>query len=747
MKRGRMPTAGRLIVVSNRLPFTAREREGGLEFTPSVGGLATGLASYRESLQERPQGPRRFLWVGWPGSTVSEERQREVRARSLDEFSAVPVFLSEAEIDKFYQGFCNKTIWPLFHCFQVYTNYDEEHWERYVEVNRTFCRTLAGLLRPGDTLWIHDYHLMLLPGMVREIAPAATIGFFLHIPFPNYELFRLLPSRWRHDILKGLLGADLVGFHTNDYRQDFLKCVLRILGHDSQIGELLVGDRVVRAEAFPMGIDYAKYRDGAGAPEVRAESLDLRRRMDGARIILSIDRLDYTKGIVNRLEGFETFLDHHPDRRGGVVLVMVVVPSRVAVEHYEMMKGQIEALVGRINGRFGRPGWTPVVYMYRSLPFAPLAALYAASDIALVTPLRDGMNLVAKEYIACRTDRTGVLILSEMAGAAQELLEAVTINPNSRHEIAEAIDGALRMPEPEQVRRNTAMQGRIERYDVVRWVADFMEELSGVKGKSRMYLARRLTGPVRATVAEAWRAGRRRLLLLDYDGTLVPFAADPGAAVPAPPLLALIGDLCGQPGTDVVIVSGRDKAFLEHWFADTVTGLVAEHGAWIREKGRTWRKTAKRTGAWKSKLKPMFERYAERVPGAFVEEKDFALVWHYRAAERGPAKLAAQELKDQLLALTANIDVHVLQGNKTVEARVAGVNKGTAGLHFLARKSYDFVLSIGDDATDEDLFAVLPETAWSIRVGMGATLARYNIAGVEEVLRLLAELATPKNAP
>ncbi|MBN2337114.1 MAG: trehalose-6-phosphate synthase, partial [Acidobacteria bacterium] len=308
MKRGRMPTAGRLIVVSNRLPFTARESEGGLEFTPSVGGLATGLASYRETLQERPQGPRRFLWVGWPGSTVSQERQREVRARSLAEFSAVPVFLSEAEIDKFYQGFCNKTIWPLFHCFQVYTNYDEEHWKRYVEVNRTFCRTLAGLLRPGDTLWIHDYHLMLLPGMIREIAPAATIGFFLHIPFPNYELFRLLPSRWRRDILKGLLGADLVGFHTNDYRQDFLKCVLRILGHDSQIGELLVGDRVVRAEAFPMGIDYAKYRDGAGAPEVRAESLDLRRRMDGARIILSIDRLDYTKGIVNRLEGFETFL-------------------------------------------------------------------------------------------------------------------------------------------------------------------------------------------------------------------------------------------------------------------------------------------------------------------------------------------------------------------------------------------------------------------------------------------------------
>lgn len=747
MKRGPMPAAGRMVVVSNRLPFTVREKGGGLEFTPSVGGLATGLASYTESLRESSAASRRFLWVGWPGSTLPQERQEEVRERSLAEFHAVPVFLSEAEIEKFYQGFCNKTIWPLFHSFQVYTNYDEDHWARYVEVNRTFCRALAGLLRPGDTLWIHDYHLMLLPGMIREIAPAATIGFFLHIPFPGFEIFRLLPGRWRRDLLTGLLGADLVGFHTNDYRQDFLKCVLRILGHDSQMGELLVGDRVVRAEAFPMGIDCAKFRRGAGDPEVRAESAGLRRRLNGARIILSIDRLDYTKGIVNRLEGFETFLEENRSWHGRVVLVMVVVPSRVAVDQYEMMKNQIEALVGKINGRFGGTGWTPVIYMFRSLPFSPLVALYAASDIALVTPLRDGMNLVAKEYVASRADRTGVLILSEMAGAAQELFEAVAINPNSRREIAEAIVEALSMPEAEQVRRNTAMQRRIERYDVVRWVADFMEELSEVKGRNRKYLSKRLTGPIRGDILEAFRGSRRRLLLLDYDGTLVPFSTDPRAAVPDAALLDLLGALCGRPGTDVIVVSGRDKAFLEHSLAGIGAGLVAEHGAWIREKGRTWRKGAKRGGAWKPKLKPLFLRYAERIPGAFVEEKDFALVWHYRGAERGPAKLAAQELKDQLLALTANIDVHVLQGNKTVEARIAGVNKGTAGLRFLARKSHDFILAIGDDTTDEDLFAVLPETAWSIRVGMGATLARYSIAGVAEVLELLGELSIPKNAP
>lgn len=734
------PAGRRIIIVSNRLPFTIKTENGALDFIRSVGGLATGLSSYLESLGDHPQESADFLWVGWPGCTIAEDRREEIEARSLREFHAVPVFLSEEAVEKFYQGFCNKTIWPLFHCFPVYTNYDEAHWEHYVTVNRIFCQALLERVRPGDTIWIHDYHLMLLPAMLRAHLPTDSIGFFLHIPFPNYEIFRLLPSRWRRDILQGLLGADLIGFHTNDYRQDFIRCTLRILGYDANMGEIVVGQRIVKADTFPMGIDYAKYHAGAADAGIQREKVELQRQLGNSKIVLSIDRLDYTKGIVNRLEAFETFLENYPQWQGKVILMLIVVPSRIDVDHYEMMKNQIEGLVGKINGKFSRPTWAPILYMFRTLTFSPLVAMYAVSHVALITPLRDGMNLIAKEYIASRSDQTGVLILSELAGAAKEMLEAVIINPNNRNEIAEALQEALAMPEEEQVRRNAPMQQRLQRYDVIRWVADFLDELAEVEATNRHYRARLLTAGDRDHMLRHFRDSRRRLLLLDYDGTLVPFTTIPGDAVPGPSLQKVLHALRDTPGTEIVIISGREKEFLERWFAPASLSLVAEHGAWIKTPGQPWQATTKSAVEWKSKLKPLFERYVDRIAGSFIEEKTFALVWHYRGADREPGKLAAQELKDHLLALTANIDVHILQGHKTVEARVAGVTKGTAGRRFLS-PDYDFILCIGDDATDEELFAVLPESAYSIRVGLGGTRARYTMGTVEEVGELLQNLA------
>ena len=734
-----------MIIVSNRLPFTVKEEPGDLQFIPSVGGLATGLSSYLELLRDHPSACQDYIWVGWPGGTISMDVRSETRSRSISEFNALPVFLAEQEIEKFYQGFCNKTIWPLFHYFQVYTNYDEDHWTHYVHVNRVFCRTLLELIRPDDTLWIHDYHLMLLPRMIREQLPSITIGFFLHIPFPNFEIFRLLPRKWRREILEGLLGADLIGFHTNDYRQDFLRCVLRILGHDANMGEIVVGDRVVKAETFPMGVDYGKYHDGACDPVIQQERIELHARLREAKVILSIDRLDYTKGIVSRLEAFQMFLEAYPQWRSKVVLMLIVVPSRVDVEHYELMKNQIEGLVGKINGRFGSPGWTPIIYMFKALTFSPLVTMYSASHIALITPLRDGMNLIAKEYLAARPDKTGVLILSEMAGASKELLEAIIINPNNRNEIAEALLQALEMPEEEQVRRNTIMQERLKRYDVVLWATDFMEELKNTKQIRHKYFAKVLSSNVRKQFIEHYRQSNRRLLLLDYDGTLVPFATLPHIAVPSQSLLKLLSDLSEDPRNEMVIISGRARNFLDQWFSNFRISLVAEHGAWIKERGYDWRIMAPATIEWKPKLKPLLEKYVDRVAGSFVEEKDFALVWHYRGADPEPGRLAAQELKDHLLALTANIDVHVLQGNRTVEVRIAGVNKGTGGFPFLSGGSHDFILCIGDDATDEDLFAILPETAYSIRVGPGGTCARHMIPDVQDVVQLLSEMALPDN--
>jgi trehalose 6-phosphate synthase/phosphatase len=731
----------RIIIVSNRLPFTVREESGDLKFIPSIGGLATGLSSYLEFLRDHPAVSPGYLWVGWPGSTIRAEKIREIQSKSLSEFNALPVFLSEEEIEKFYQGFCNKTIWPLFHYFPVYTNYDEDQWTHYVEVNRRFCRALLDILRPEDTLWIHDYHLMLLPGMVREQLPSATMGFFLHIPFPNYEIFRLLPSKWRRKILEGLLGADLIGFHTNDYRQDFLRCVLRILGHDSNMGEIIVGDRVVKAETFPMGIDFRKYHGGACHAAVRQEKIEISEQLREAKVILSIDRLDYTKGIVNRLEAFQMFLEACHQWHGRVVLLLIVVPSRIDVEHYELMKSQIERLVGMINGKFGSPGWTPIIYMFKALTFSPLVAMYSASHIALITPLRDGMNLIAKEYVAARADKTGVLILSEMTGASKELLEAIIINPNNRNEIAEAIGEALEMPEEEQIRRNIIMQERLKQYDVVHWAADFVEELKNTKQTRNKYSAKALSSSDRLQFIEKYRQSNCRLLLLDYDGTLVPFAVHPHTAIPSQPLMTTLSDLAGDPKNEVVIISGRKRDFLEQWFSKLRISLVAEHGAWIKERDRDWRIMAPVTNEWKPKLKPLLERYVNRVAGSFIEEKDFALVWHYRGADHEPGRLAAQELTDHLLALTANLDLHVLQGNKTVEIRIAGMTKVTGSLQFLSRAYYDLIACIGDDATDEDLFAVLPERAYSIHVGMGGTCARHMVADVQEVVQLLKEMA------
>jgi trehalose 6-phosphate synthase/phosphatase len=731
----------RVVIVSNRLPFTVRQESGELKFIPSVGGLATGLSSYLELFRDHPSGNQDYLWVGWPGSTIPDEKRQEIKSTCLAEYNALPVFLSEQEIEKFYQGFCNKTIWPLFHYFPAYTNYDEDHWAHYIEVNRSFSRTLLEILKPEDTLWIHDYHLMLLPRMIRESLPKTTIGFFLHIPFPNYEIFRLLPRLWRRELLEGLLGANLIGFHTNDYRQDFLRCVLRILGYGADLGEMIVGDRAVKAETFPMGIDFQKFCEGGKGASVLQQKMELQDRLKDARVILSIDRLDYTKGIVNRLEAFQAFLDLHPKWRGKVVLLLIVVPSRVDVEHYEMMKKQIDGLVGKINGKFGNLSWTPIIYMFRALTFSPLVTMYASSDIALITPLRDGMNLIAKEYLAARAENTGVLIVSEMAGASSELLEAIIINPNNRQEIANAIAEALNMPEEEQIRRNTIMRGRLQRYDVVRWAGDFMEELKNAKLSGQRYAAKLLGPEARKQLMVDFTQSRRRLIMLDYDGTLVPFSVLPESAIPSPALISSLKTLAADSRNEIVIISGRNRKFLDEWFSGLQINLVAEHGAWVKETGKEWILMVRTGQEWKPKLRPLLERYVDRVAGSLIEEKEFALVWHYRGADLEPGKLSAQELKDHLLALTANINVQILQGNKTVEVRIADVNKGSAGMIFLSRGSCDFILCMGDDATDEDVFSILPSSAYSIRVGLGGTSARNMVRSVLEALQILEDMA------
>jgi trehalose 6-phosphate synthase/phosphatase len=679
--------------------------------------------------------------VGWPGS-VDAARQDEVAREALEKFQSYPVFLTEEQMEHFYLGFCNATIWPLFHYFTSYTVYQATFWDQYKQINQLFAEALDAVLRADDVVWVHDYHLMLLPRLLKARHPQLSIGFFLHIPFPSFEVFRLLPGEWRREILEGLLGADLIGFHTYEYTHHFLQCVLRILGYDYQLTQVMAADHVVRVDTFPMGIDVDKFAAAMQNDETEKEVRELRNTLAGLKLILSVDRLDYSKGILNRLEGYELFLETNPEYHGKVALLMVVVPSRIGVVQYDLMKRQIEELVGKINGRFGRVGWTPVVYQYRQVPFNSLAALYAVSDVCLVTPLRDGMNLVAKEYVATRNDGAGVLILSEMAGAAKELPEAIIINPNNRAEIASALREALEMPPQEQEKRHRLMRRRLRRYDVSRWASDFLNTLVGMREVQNRIESKLLSPAAAAEIIDRYRTSSRRLFFLDYDGTLTPLVRHPGLAGPDPARRELLRSLAADRKNTVVIASGRERQTVDEWFGDLPLGLVAEHGAWLKLSDQSWRRGKAAANEWKRELLPILEIYADRLPGALVEEKEDSVAWHYRMADPEQAGICSRELVDHLLSLTAKTDLQVVQGNKVVEIRHAGLNKGAAALTWIEQEEYDFILGIGDDATDEDFFKALPASAFSIRVGMTATHAQYNIRSSGEVIDLLRACAT-----
>ena len=731
----------RLVIVSNRLPFTASIKEGTPRFRHSPGGLTTGLWSYLEHAKIGDSKPLDYLWVGWPGVSVAPEHEATVQSYGEQRYKARSVFLPEHSMDRFYQGFCNKTLWPLFHYFPMLARYEESYWNEYQTVNRLFAEELLRVLRPDDLLWVHDYQLMLLPQMVRERFPEMPIGFFLHIPFPSFELFRLLPRSWRVEIIEGLLGASLVGFHTHDYVRDFLTSVLRTVGYEHQLGSLTLRDRVVKVDTFPMGIDGERFAKAASSPETEERVGELRAKFAGQKIIFSVDRLDYTKGILNRLRGYDMFLRRNPHWRGKVVFVVSVAPSRSGIETYQAMKQELEQTVGRIVGAHGNVNWTPLIYQYRNLGFDEIVALYRACDVALITPLRDGMNLVAKEFIASRPDQTGVMILSEMAGAAKEMCEALLINPFHVEDFVRALEQALSMPLDEQIKRNQIMQDRLRRYDVNRWADDFIQAMLSSQKNEAARRARSLVGKAHSSLIQHYRSAERRALLLDYDGTLVGFSDDPKKARPDPELLDLLTTLTSDPKNDVAIVSGRPRRDLEEWVGRLPLALIAEHGVWLRQKNTEWRMLRAITTEWKDRVRPILQLYVDRLPEALLEEKEFSLAWHYRRADPEQGPLRAKELLDDLADYTRNIDVQVLEGNKVIEIRNTGMNKGTASMEWLSSLTPDFILGIGDDWTDEDLFKALPPDAYSVRVGMANTAARYHLAGHTAVRRVLHELS------
>lgn len=732
-----------LFVVSNQLPVTIEKVEKGFKISLKEEPVKSGLENFYRQYNTK--------WIGLTNIDHYKlsNQEKEKLKDELQEYNCIPVFADWNIINDSVHGFSKETIWPLFHYFTQNAVYIKKYWNAYIKVNRYFSEKILQYVNNGDKIWIHDYHLLLLPGMIRDKHPKISIGIFNHIPFPSYEIFRLLP--WRIEILEGMLGADLIAFHTYSYVRHFLSCVRRLLGHDSVFNRIQIYERTLKVDAYPKGINFEKFQKAAileenKPPEKKSRiSKEIEKYFspeDGRKLILSTSNLEYTKGIPGQLKAFEIFLRNNPEFSGKVSLIFIAVSTGETGEIYNNLKSEVDELVGRINGNFGTINWMPIWYLYRQFELDDLIEIYTAADIALITPVRDGMSMTAKEFVASKPDGRGVLILSETAGAVHEMNEALIVNPNNLEEIAEAIKQAILMPVEEQERRNKVLQKRLKRYNVERWARDFMKSLADVKKLQQTHLTKKINIERKENIVNDYHKTKNRIFLLDYDGTLSGFKKNPADAKPDQELYSILNKLSVNPQNSVVIISGRDKETLGKWFVgDKNISFIAEHGVWFKNPGEDWSMLEQIDNKWKKSVQPILEFYVDQTPGSFIENKNFSLVWHYRKSDPDLGIQRSWELKDQLMDLISNLNLQIMDGDKVIEIKYSGINKGKAATYKMGDEKFDFILAIGDDWTDEYTFEALPDTAYTIKVGTKITKARLYIESVSDVRELLHQIS------
>ena len=717
----------------------------------SVGGLSAALGATRGDA----------TWIGWPGAVIPPALEKRV-SRRLAKDNLFPVFLSADEEEDFYGKVCNDTLWPLFHYFSERLRFTPEAWTRYVQVNERYADVILEHCEPDARVWVHDFHLMLVPAMLRRRAPGLSIGFFLHIPFPSSEVYRLLPAR--EQLLRGVLGADYVSFQVGDYARHFRSSCLRILGVDSEPDWLDLDGRRVGIGVDPIGIDVAGFREVIADPETARLLAELEQQYEGRRLILGVERLDYTKGIPQKLHAFERFLEQDPERARTTAMIQVVVPSRLESPEYRAQRDEIELLIARINGRFARPGVTPVEYMHRDVSKPALVALYRRADVMMITALRDGMNLVAQEFVLCQSEPglpsrwRGSLLLSELAGSAQLLPGALLVNPWDVEGVVEHLATALQLPARGRQRRLETMAKRVESLDSRRWAEGFLTRLGRFSKRDRR--TRRpptVDAELEARLRRRFARARARTILLDYDGTLREFEVHPDLAQPTPEIRALLRSLAALPATDVHIVSGRRRRNLEQWFGRLPVHLCAEHGYLVRAPGGEWRTLVELDLSWLRPIERLLRRVAADVPGAHVERKSCSVAWHYREAEREYGSWRAHELLNDLGQHLAGAPAEILLGHQVVEVRAQGVDKGlyVRSLFPDGKEPTHFVLGLGDDRTDHDLLDALPSGSVAGHVGgllpstraSGGKREDIHIVGPGEVRAFLRDLVTSMTEP
>ena len=763
----------RVISVSNRLPF--RLGPGGVP-ARSAGGLVSALDGVREG--------RDLVWIGWSGAAPPERtpaadaaERAAVAAACAAGCGCRPVLLDAAEADGAYRGLSNASLWPLLHADLALLRFEPAWWDAYAAVNARFADAVAAAAAPGDRVWVHDYHLMLLPALLRERRPDLRVGFFLHTPFPPAGVFARHPRRER--LLRGVLGADLVGFQTRGHLAGFQDAVHRFTGRRVDAGGVHHAGATTRLGVFPIGIHGPGFERGLAHPATADHAASLAAAHAGRRLVLAVERLDPTKGIPQKLDAVEAFLRDHPRRRGSVDFTLVAVPSREDAAAYRRLRAEVERRVGQINGRFSTPTHTPVRLICRGVGFHELCALYRVADACLVTPLADGMNLVAKEYVACQDADPGVLVLSEFAGAADELKDALIVNPHDPDAVADAIAEALDRPEARRRADLAPMRAGVLAKHSGPWAAGFLAALDAAAAPRSPQNPRpprnlRLPRPPRPPARTrgladadlrpfAAAAPGRKALLLDYDGTLRGFEDEPDRATPGPALRSLLRGLAGRDDLDVAVVSGRGMGFLRRHLGSLGLTLVAEHGHALCEPGgepRPLRPGADPGGnpggdpgagseaGWGAAVAATMDRFARETPGAHVERKAAGLVWHHRRADPASGRRRARALAACLRS--AGLPVVVTRGHGIVEVTAEGVDKGHAVGHLLAAadRPHAAILCVGDDRTDEAMFRRLAgdPRAVTVKVGPGETAARFRVPGVGGVLAALRAVAGPPAA-
>ncbi len=724
-----MPTP--LVNISNRLPITL----DGDQIKKSSGGLVAALAGLSADEYEA-------RWIGWPGSAVAPDQQDEISRRLREEQGCTPVFLTAEEETAFYEGFSNSSVWPLLHHMPDYLRYEPGWWDAYQTINQRFADQVLETAAEGSLVWVHDYQLLLVPAMLRAARPELRVGFFLHTPFPAYDVFRCHPKR--RELVEGMLGADLLGFHTLGYLRHFRGAALRLLDVTAEVMHIRTADgRRAQLGVYPIGIHAAKFDETLDAPEHAARQKKFHHTFQGKQIVLSVERMDYTKGILHRLEAVDWYLKGLEDR-DGIKFIFVRVPSREGVEEYQELRADVESRIGRLNGKYATLHNSPIHFIHGAVEFADLCALYSIADAALVTPLIDGMNLVAKEFLACQRGRYAPLILGEFAGAAEELVGALLVNPYDPPTVAANITRALAMPADERARRGEPMHARVMEYDAAWWAKTFIDDLSATGTAERTEgVAAELTQRFRQAVG----TGKRILLFLDYDGTLCEIVANASEAHPTGEMRALFDGLAGRGNVEVTIISGRRHEDLEKFLGDYPFGLIAEHGSGVRrpgEKAWTWEDDG---GTWKPDIKGILRLYEQATPGSYIEEKRTSLVWHYRQADEEFGASKARQLGEELAVLTADTPVRVRHGKKIVEVVSSRVNKGAAVSRRLQEEDGDWLaLCAGDDSTDESMFALGSERLLTVKVGPGPTGAKYRVDDPAALISLLRTALAPHTA-